>query len=365
MKIKTIILLSMLLFLLLASFVFGAENIDCYVASSCAAVQNEVIKMTSAGNDAHAGDKNVLPNSGYAYSLCCDTPSTTSFQSGISNFDNSTFGFSLVDATNSEIQMAADGTQDYYLGATQGFLVCRNSTSCSADEDCVIGFVPSGLNYHPSNCSNLIAGHSRLCCKLYNHINVSGTIQQENTDGSIGPAADALVEIRLNRDDSLLAFTKTDSSGDYNISLAYDYAEPFNIIIKKAKYVIESRGPEPSTSDVAIIWSPILELASECQPDCTMGDGYCYADCDGKNGCSYIDNSYKTTCDGLGAGWLKPFNDTHDYECCNSLQEKIFDEIKASSSINVTTEVSNLVTYSPKTLLWRGKVIDLVVSMWE
>ncbi len=101
-----------------------------------------------------------------------------------------------------------------------------------------------------------------------------------------------------------------------------------NATLSEGEYyvVVEKEGYNTRTENITLSGTSNstliqLYLSSECQSDCTMNDGVCYAECNGSSGCEFYNNETLNLCDGANDGDRFEYSEDYEVECCTGTPE--------------------------------------------
>lgn len=369
-------LLTLIMLLLVTNFAYSYSTINCSIDTAAGCSWDQVIRVTSA-QSAHAST-NTDPNS----VICCETPVAPTIASHINPAPitgEMTYLFSLQNATNSHVTTNPgkfSNDYDLYIEDTStGEVVCEAVShlgeplwDCVAEVDEATG--------HLSQCGAFGTFDTPIYCKLLYGINVTGgPVYEETRFGGIRESENAIVELRY-RNHTLHNFTRTQSDGTYHLSGdSVAYGTNLSLHVKKPGYIAHTFGPFTIMADGSIPDANItLELGSVCQADCTRkGSEFCDPTCVGINGCGY-DTSFTTmlygqpadvmdVCNMQKKGWVKDFNSTHVVQCCNSTPYVKSGPV--GKAIKIDANVSDVQSYEVRTVVRKGKLVTLHVSMWN
>ncbi|MFW5991358.1 MAG: hypothetical protein ACOCQX_03955 [Candidatus Nanoarchaeia archaeon] len=357
-----------------------SESMHCDIVDAGDCDGREIIQL-SGEQSAHAAT--LSSSVSYDKRLCCYTPGEDEDNSVTyekADASDNEFVFSLQSTENSHISSTDKFLEKYYLvDEYGGDISCKtHDKPCSDIGDewgCVLRTHEFEDHQHASICSG--GSHStRVCCKLeYDVVSHGGQIREETEHGTIREAENAIVEVRR-RNNDLIVENTTDSEGNYSIGFTNIAGEKVDLYVKKPGYITEKIGTYivDSTHNTLPPIETTLEKGQPCMEDCTRKESdYCDSTCVGINGCTY-DDSFETELDGETAdimdvcdmqkkGWTKDWNSTHTVECCNNNPE--FSSDLAAESFDISTNVSDVDSYEVKSILRKGKMVTVHVSMWD
>ncbi|MGM5482232.1 MAG: hypothetical protein ACQESF_02110 [Nanobdellota archaeon] len=364
--------MGLLLFSIISAVVLGS-TIDCQVVDRGTCSGTSIIQLSSE-NNAHAAE---LSNS-YSKELCCYTPGPTNSLRVSKNPttvpDDALFIFSTDGNKNAMVSSSDIFSEKYYIYDSEGGkLVCKTDSSCNGDWGCIIQTEENNDWQHASQCSGDF--DTTRCCKLLDKIKVNEwQIKEKTEEGSVQPSENAIVEFR-DANYKLIKSIETNSDGSFDSPIYLSSGLNITVYIKKPGYIAIEKDSALLYSDSSI--SKVLATLEEgqpCQSDCTReGSEYCDPTCVGINGCTY-DPSYTTNlfgetsdvmdvCKMQKKGWVKKFDETKYVECCNSTPF-VKSELE-SEDIKVGKGVEDVKSYEIKTILRKGKLVTLHLSMWQ